>query len=77
MVVHHLKILPEYFGPLLQGDKTFEIRRNDRQFKVGDVVFLKEWDSDTRTFTGRSVIRKIRYITDYEQKPGYVVFSLK
>lgn len=42
-MTHHLKILPEYFEEILAGKKPFEIRFNDRGFKVGDRVELKEY----------------------------------
>lgn len=32
-----LKIYPEFFDEVFKGYKTFEVRKNDRDFKVGDV----------------------------------------
>ena len=43
---HELKIRPEYFKAVVLGDKMFEIRKNDRDFKVGDIIVLHEWLSD-------------------------------
>lgn len=40
---HELKTWPEFFGPILKGEKTFEIRANDRKFNVGDVLILREF----------------------------------
>ncbi|WP_332237898.1 ASCH/PUA domain-containing protein [Sporolactobacillus sp. KGMB 08714] len=72
---HSLKIEPEYFEPVISGAKPFEIRFNDRNFQAGDSVILKEYVPDSG-YTGRHVSRQIGYITDFEQKEGYVVFSL-
>ena len=41
---HALKTLPIYFDAALRGDKTFEVRKNDRDFQTGDTLILKEWD---------------------------------
>lgn len=72
---HELKIKTEYLDEILRGNKTFEIRLNDRNYKVGDMVTLTETLSSS-TDTARTFTCKIGYLTDYEQKPGYVVFSL-
>ena len=72
---HELKIKPEYFAAVVNGEKTFEIRNNtDRNFQVGDTLVLKSWDGE---FNGNFVERKISYITDFEQKPGYVVLGME
>ncbi|WP_323994749.1 ASCH/PUA domain-containing protein [Aeromonas hydrophila] len=71
---HELKIKPEYFAAVFFGEKTFEIRNNaDRNFQVGDTLLLKAWDGE---FTSDFVEKVVSYITDFEQKPGYVVLGL-
>ena len=78
---HKLKILSCYFVAVLEGRKTFEIRYDrDRGFQAGDTVLLQEHGKDPVThaikYTGRELFAKIGYVTAFEQKPGYVVFSL-
>ena len=47
MSMHELKIWPEYFLPVIEGRKTFEVRReDDRTFAVGDTLVLREWKPD-------------------------------
>lgn len=77
MKMHELKTEPSYFQAVLDGRKKFEIRKNDRDFQVGDKLILKEYDADVHVFTGRKVEVTVLYITDYEQKPGYVVLSIR
>ncbi|MCY8410582.1 DUF3850 domain-containing protein [Bacillus haynesii] len=72
-VTHHLKILPPYFKAFENGRKNFEIRKNDRGFREGDSLCLHEWEDGV--FTGQSVDVLITYVTDYMQKPGYVVLG--
>lgn len=61
MKTHELKTLPEYFEEVFRGRKNFEIRQNDRDFKVGDYVELQEYDLN-KGFTGRKLSRQITYI---------------
>jgi ASC-1-like (ASCH) protein len=73
---HELKLETDYFGSVFAGLKTFEIRFNDRNYQVGDTLVLREWDWFSETFTGREVEKKVTYITNYEQKDGFVVMSI-
>lgn len=41
---HELKIWPQYFSRVIDGSKTFEVRKNDRGFQPGDEVVLREYD---------------------------------
>ena len=61
-VIHELKILPDYYWEVFLGHKTFEIRKNDRDFKTGDMVILKEWNPDSKLYTRNKLTRKIIYI---------------
>lgn len=70
-----LKILPEYFDPVILGVKTFEIRNNDRDFQIGDVLRLREFDG--KKYTGRLVRVVVTYMTDYAQREGYVVLGIR
>ncbi|HFL2424881.1 TPA: DUF3850 domain-containing protein [Clostridioides difficile] len=76
-MVHELKIDHEFFIPILENIKTFEIRKNDRNYKKGDIIILKELNEDKASFTGRYIKVKITYISDYQQKDNYVVFSFE
>lgn len=73
--VHELKILPEYYNAVNEEIKTFEIRKNDRNYQVGDVLHLKEWDAER--YTNNSVYVQVTYITDYAQIDDYVVLAIQ
>lgn len=75
MKLHEIKLMSEYAKAKASGLKPFEIRKNDRDYKVGDLVrYIVPDDKDlNRRFA--KVLYQILYITDYEQKDGYVVFS--
>lgn len=77
--IHELKILPKYFNEVSHNIKRFEIRRNDRKFKVGDILILKEYNEEDKSFTGREVKRVIKYILQgpcYGLEEGYCILGL-
>jgi ASC-1-like (ASCH) protein len=59
---HELKIHPEYFEAVLSGEKRFEFRKCDREYQVGDVLHLKEWDPKKKVYTGREIVKKVLYV---------------
>lgn len=74
VTIHELKIAPCYYGEVIAYRKTFEIRKNDRDFQVGDRVRLNEYENGI--YTGNSMLFEITYINDYCQINGYCVFSI-
>jgi len=87
--IHELKIAFEYGAAKLRGEKLFEIRKNDRDFQVGDLVHytllpsgdeekngrVSLWERKAREVFANKRLYKIIYITDYAQQDGYVVFG--
>ena len=76
---HELKILPKWYENVESNKKNFEIRRNDRDFKVGDTLVLQEYEEGS--YTGRQITRKIQYIYqgngDYGLSEGYCILGLE
>lgn len=62
MKTHNLKLVQPFFNEVKNGTKTFELRRNDRDFKVGDEVVLKEYDMMRNKFSGNEVKVIITFI---------------
>ena len=87
MAVHELKIWPQYFEAVKDGSKLFEIRKNDRDFKVGDELMLLEFRPKIGEFTGRALRRMITYIAVSSDRnddvvgrallPGYCVLGIR
>ncbi len=77
--IHNLKIKEKYFNDVLYKRKKFELRKDDRDYKEGDLLRLKEIGSDG-TYTGREVIMKVTYILkdceEYGLKKGYCILGL-
>lgn len=74
---HDLKILQKYFEAVVAGVKRFELRKNDRNFQVGERIILREWDGEQ--FTGRNIAYIITYVLkdcpEYGLKDGYCIIG--
>lgn len=77
MEKHELKTWSEYFQAVLDGTKTFEERKNDRNFKVGDMLVLLEWNPESNEWTGSGICKQVTYILDTPKfvREGYVVMG--
>jgi hypothetical protein len=59
---HELKIWPSCFAAVNAGNKPFDVRENDRNFQVGDMLILREFNPDAEEFTGHAVTRWVSYV---------------
>lgn len=59
---HELKTWPDEYQAVVRGDKRFELRVNDRGFKVGDVLVLREFGPYSERYTGSLIRCKVTYI---------------
>jgi len=62
-MVHRLKCDPEPFAAAKAGTKRYEVRKFDRDYKVGDRLELLEFDRETQTYSGERLRVKIVTIT--------------
>jgi uncharacterized protein DUF3850 len=90
MAEHELKSWPPFFTHMVSGEKTFDVRFNDREFQVGDTILFREWEPKEHGFHGapyytdRQYRMRISYILDPQPGrdpdmglvPGYVVLGL-
>ena len=74
---HNLKILPEYYNAIDSGRKTFEVRFNDRNYQVDDILHLQEWVDGQ--YTGRKMEAEVTYLLDNPNycKEGYVIMAIR
>lgn len=80
-MIHELKIKPQYYEDIKIGIKPFEIRKNDRDFKLGDILILNEYsldDSGAGTYNGHSLIVRVTYLLNDPEycKEGYVILGI-
>lgn len=78
-MIHELKQVQPHFDDVLSGNKTFEVRKHDRPFHVGDLLALNEYNPTTQTYTGRSCLVYVDYILKDPNyvKSGYVIMAIK
>jgi hypothetical protein len=77
--VHELKCVDPYYDDVAEERKTFEVRRADRDFRVGDILLLRQWD-ERGGYSGWWCQRRIRYRLDGGQfgiDPGWCVLGLE
>lgn len=77
--IHELKTDPEFFWAAAEGKKPFEVRKNDRNFKVGDYIMLREYDRTEKKYTAYCLLGKITYLLDNPDycKEGYVTLGVQ
>lgn len=82
---HWLKCWPGPFENILQGWKTFEFRKDDREggYQQGDILDIAEWDpayfDGKGGETERALIKAVSYVLrgpDFGVPVGYCVMAL-
>ena len=89
MKLHELKILHEYLVDITVGIKTFELRKNDRDYQVGDLIrFIDIGEDDTETdkcvcepYIDENTLYRITYVLKDVEKYGldkdYCILAIK
>lgn len=79
--VHHLKIKPKYMKDIAVGKKAFEVRKDDRDYQIGDILYLQEYENGK--YTGFILKNEVTYVLgrDEEEKKyvreGYVILGIR
>lgn len=79
-MMHDLKILERFADAVVDGRKTFEVRRDDRGFVVDDIVFFRCIDDDGMSVKHAidGVAWRITYVlSEWGIKDGFVVFGVE
>lgn len=69
MKTHTLKCWPGPFQAVWDQLKTYEVRKNDRSFQVGDRLDLREWQPEDplklsiENYSGRRILVEVTYMT--------------
>ena len=76
--IHDLTILPQHFTDVKSGRKKAELRKNDRDFAVGDMLILREFTGTE--YTGRQVCATVTHVLQncgFGLDDNYAILSIK
>ncbi|MBW3015929.1 DUF3850 domain-containing protein [Candidatus Woesearchaeota archaeon] len=81
------KTWPGLFQKVLDGEKDFEIRLADFNCSKGDILVLREWNPNTKEYTGRVIEKEVKFVVKTKELPywkkedidnlGFQVISFK
>ena len=77
--IHNIKLNYEFQQPILDGEKTFEVRCNDRGYQKGDLVKFRVFDGRRNVIEPLDdMVFEITYVlSGWHIDDGYVVFAFK
>ena len=89
-MTHVLKCWPDFFRETCDGEKSFEVRKYDRDYNVGDILELLEYNPtlkhlpEARRYTGRKCRVEVTFIMIAGEsdpfdilKPGTCVMGIR
>ncbi|MBS3079898.1 DUF3850 domain-containing protein [Candidatus Pacearchaeota archaeon] len=71
------KTWPEHFQKIIDGKKKFEVRLADFSIKEGDILILEEYDPESKEYTGRSIKKKVNFVTKFNPTEMHVLDDIK
>jgi len=71
------KTWPKYFQEILEGKKKFEVRLADFDIKEGDVLILEEYNPETKEYTGRTIKKKVNFVTKFNPAEAHSSEEIK
>ena len=78
MKTHDLKCWSDHFDAILRHEKRFELRKDDRGFRAGDLLALRSYDPHKKCYTGNELLASVDYVLS--GFPGlednYVIMSI-
>lgn len=81
MTIHELKCWPEAFRAVSAGQKSHELRRDDRPYQIGDMLHLREWNRILNEYTGQWCLVQVTYITrdepEWGLQTGFCIMSIR
>lgn len=71
MTTHEVKSWAPFFDAIVDGRKGYDLRKNDRNYEIGDVLVLCRYDIVEGKYTGEKCCVTITYMTSNRYPCAY------
>lgn len=71
------KTWPEHFEKILKQKKNMDLRLADFKLNEGDILVLEEYNPKTKEYTGRTIKKKVKFITKVNPIEFYSMEDIK
>ncbi|MBP9728027.1 MAG: DUF3850 domain-containing protein [Candidatus Moranbacteria bacterium] len=69
------KLWSEYYDQVASGKKKYELRLNDFDVAAGDTLVLREWNKETKEYTGRVLEKTVTRVNRFKLDDLYAFWS--
>ena len=59
---HELQLWSSCFAAVAAGTKPFDVRENYPDYQVGDALLIREYDPDSGTYSGQTLLRYVSHV---------------
>ena len=77
MKIHKLKIKDKYYQDLIRGRKLFELRKNDRDYKVGDLIHFVGINGEEYNYNVYIIVYVLKDVPEYGLDKDYCILGIK
>lgn len=76
-MVYELRLRSKYFHQVKEGIRAYEYRYNDKNFQVGDLLSLQEYNDLASACTGDQILVKVVSVCTEFVPEGYCIMGIK
>jgi ParB family chromosome partitioning protein len=75
--LHILKIKDGFIESLRSGNKTFEIRKNDRDYRAQDLIQFRRVESNNAYSDVYEILSVLEHASEFGLMDGFAILSLR
>ena len=77
MKLHILKIKDKYYQDLIRGRKSFELCKNDRDYKVGDLIHFVGINGEEYNYNVYIIVYVLKDVPEYGLDKDYCILGIR